>query len=310
LFHVSGLYSAAVAHLAGGVKSVWTVGRFDPGAVLSLIEREQVTGWAPQGAIAWRVIHHPDLKKYDVSSVRTVGGGGAPVPAALQAALREAFPNARYGLGVGYGLTEGTALATINTGAEIMEHPDSVGRPIPTVEIEIRDESGQPVPDGGLGEITLRGPLVMREYWRNPEATAAVILPGRWLRTGDIGRMQDGRLFLATRMRDLILRGAENVYPIEIENRLAAHPAVGEAAVIGVSASDPALGQEVKAIVVPKPGAPVDFEELGRWVGETLAYFKVPSQWELRSEPLPRNASGKVLKYLLQDGAENPYLEG
>ncbi len=147
----------------------------------------------------------------------------------------------------------------------------------------------------------------MREYWRRPQETAAVIGPGRWLRTGDIGRMQEGRLYINSRARDLILRGGENIYPIEIEQRLEAHPDVEEAAVVGVDHNE--LGQEVKAILVLRPGAKVDTSALADWVAETLAYFKVPTHWELRSEALPRNAAGKVLKQILTTDAANPFVE-
>jgi long-chain acyl-CoA synthetase len=304
LFHVSGLYSAAVAQLASGMKSVWMTGRFDPKTVLELIEKERINGWGPLGSMAIRVANHPDRDVYDLSSMQSIGCGGAPVTQAVQDKLREAFSNARSGLAVGYGLTECTGLATMIAGDELERHPDSVGMPLPTVAIEIRDEEGHALPEGREGEITIRSPLVMKEYWRNPEATATSIGPGRWLRTGDIGRIVDGRLHVSTRKRDMILRGAENVYPVEIENRLAAHPMVVEAAVVGVD--HPELGQEVKAFVVLEPGKTASLEELARFVGETLAYYKVPSKWEARHVPLPRNASGKVMKWLLEPGVENP----
>jgi acyl-CoA synthetase (AMP-forming)/AMP-acid ligase II len=144
----------------------------------------------------------------------------------------------------------------------------------------------------------------MLGYWRNPEATAAVFRPGRWLATGDIGRIEDGRLFINSRARDLILRSGENIYPIEVEQRLDAHPVVVEAAVVG--SDHPVHGQEVKAIVVVEPGTQVDVDELARFVGETLAPYKVPTVWEIRHEPLPRNATGKVLKTVLLGEAEAP----
>jgi acyl-CoA synthetase (AMP-forming)/AMP-acid ligase II len=147
----------------------------------------------------------------------------------------------------------------------------------------------------------------MKEYWERPDATHEVLSAGRWLRTGDIGCLQDGYLYVNSRARDLILRGAENIYPAEIEQRLEAHPDVEEAAVLGVEHEE--LGQEVKAIVVLRAGVALDSEALSRWVGETLAYFKVPSRWELRPEPLPRNATGKILKSLLRAGGENPFRE-
>jgi long-chain acyl-CoA synthetase len=301
LFHVSGLHSAAVSCLANGTRSVWWMGRFDAAAALRLVERERVTAWGYTATLLHRVVHHPDVGSFDLSSVRQLGGGGSPIAPRLQARAREIFAGARRTLGVGYGLTECTALATLATGDELVAHPTSVGRPIPIADVEIRDDGGRRVPDDVDGEVYVRSAMVMLEYWRNPQATREAIHPGRWLRTGDVGHLSDGRLYLSTRKRDLILRGGENVYPAEIEQRLEQHPCVAEAAVVGVDHAE--LGQEVKAIVVPAAGAHVDAEELARWVGEALAYFKVPAHWEVRSEPLPRNATGKVLKEVLRGEA-------
>jgi long-chain acyl-CoA synthetase len=142
----------------------------------------------------------------------------------------------------------------------------------------------------------------MLGYWRNEEATAKTIKPGRWLATGDIGRLdEDGYLYIDSRARDMILRSGENIYPVEIEHRIDAHPSVGECAVVGVDHE--ALGQEVKAIVVPAPGQVVDPEVLRAFAAETLASYKVPSHWEIRDAPLPRNAAGKVLKNVLTGDA-------
>ncbi|HKJ25636.1 MAG TPA: class I adenylate-forming enzyme family protein [Myxococcota bacterium] len=309
LFHVSGLYAGAVTLLAGGVKTVWMKGRFDPAETLATIEREQVTSWGPMGNMLHRCMEHPDAGRYDLSSVVQCGSGGAPISRELQDRMRAFFPNARRQLGLGYGLTENTGLATINFGAELEAHPDSVGRLLPTIGCEIRDpDSGRALGTGEEGEIFLSGPLVMRGYHGKPEATAESIRAGRWLRTGDWGRLDEhGYLYVNSRRRDLILRAGENVYPAEIEQRLEAHPDVAEAAVVGVD--HPTLGQEVKAVLVPRPGVTLDPAELARFVGETLAYYKVPSQWETRSEPLPRNASGKVLKDVVLGESENRFVE-
>jgi acyl-CoA synthetase (AMP-forming)/AMP-acid ligase II len=144
-------------------------------------------------------------------------------------------------------------------------------------------------------------------YFNNEEANAENILPGRWIKTGDFGHLSHARLYLAARKRDLILRGGENVYPAEIENRLEAHPGIAEAAVHGIDHRT--LGQEVKAVVVPKPGASLDVEEVRAFCAETLAYYKVPALVEIRSEPLPRNATGKVMKHVLTGEAENTMVE-
>jgi long-chain acyl-CoA synthetase len=307
LFHVSGLHCAAVTAMAGGAKTVWPMGRFDPKTTLELIEREKVTGWGYTATVFHRLLNHPKVHDYDLSSFRSVGGGGSPIPAPLIEKAHALFPQCSHTMGVGYGLTEGTALGTLNVGEELTDDPSSVGRPVPTVEVEIRDELGRSVAEGEEGEIHLRGPLVMREYWEDPEATRAAIKPGRWLNTGDVGRLQGGKLYIASRKRDLILRGGENVYPFEIEQRLEAHPAIVEAAVIGVDHEE--FGQEVKAVVVFEKGQEIAAEELGRWVADALAYYKVPSRWETRKLPLPRNAIGKVLKNALRDAQDSMFIE-
>ena len=192
-------------------------------------------------------------------------------------------------------------------GVTLCNEPARAMLRLPTVEIEIRDPGGAPVEEGTDGEIHIRGPNVMLEYWRRPSDTRSTILPGRWLRTGDIGRLEGGYLVINSRARELILRGSENIYPAEIENRLLAHPHIAEAAVIGVDHEE--LGQEVKGIVVPRPNAELSPEDLARWVGQGLAYYKVPTHWELRTEPLPRNAVGKVMKHLLDRKEDNPFSE-
>jgi len=305
LFHLSGLYAGAITALAGGAKTVWPQGRFDPERIMGLIEREKVTNWGPMGTMLHRVLEHPEREKFDLSSIRNIGSGGAPMSAELQERAREVFPQSRKTFGLGYGLTE-CSLATLNFGAELEATPDSVGRPLPTTQIEIRDPEGNPLPEGEEGEIYLRSPQVMKEYWRKPEATAETICAGRWLRTGDFGRFENGRLYIASRKRDLILRGGENIYPIEIEQCLELHADVAEAAVVGKDHVE--LGQEVMAIVVPNEGASPSSDELRDWVAERLAYYKVPAHWDFRSEALPRNATGKVMKNLLVEGGESPFV--
>jgi long-chain acyl-CoA synthetase len=299
LFHVSGLHSAAIMMLATGMKSVWLMGRFDPAVAMQVIEREQCTGWSFTETVLHRLVNHPDVGKYDLSSVRTVGGGGSPVAPSLLERTRNVFPNARASLGIGYGQTECAALATLNNGQELIDYPMSVGRPVPTVELEIRDPFDRAVPDGEEGEVCLRGPMVMPGYWRRPEETAQTVGSGGWLHTGDIGRMEGGRLYLSSRKRDLILRGGENVYPVEIEKCIEDHPDVEECAVIGVD--DPELGQAVKAVLVPRRGHAVDVEKVREYAATELAYYKVPAHWEVRTEPLPRNAAGKILKDVVRD---------
>ena len=284
LFHVAGLHSGVVAALGAGSTVIWQPGRFDPDATLATIEREKVTSWTSVPTTVWRVVHHPRVGDYDTSSLVHIGGGGAAWSPALQDKMREVFGET-LAYGIGYGLTESTGLATSTSYMELREHPETVGRPAPTVEVKV-------IPD--TGEICIRGPLIMLGYWRNDEATRAVIDDERWLHSGDLGEMREGLLYLTTRRTDLILRGGENVYPVEIENCLEAHPAVAEAAVVGVP--DDELGQQVCAVVVPLPGHTLDDADLAAHVKERLAYFKVPSRWVVRDDPLPRNASGKVLR--------------
>jgi acyl-CoA synthetase (AMP-forming)/AMP-acid ligase II len=284
LFHVAGLHSGVVAALGAGSTVIWQPGRFDPDATLATIERERVTSWTSVPTTVWRVVHHPRVGDYDTSSLRHIGGGGASWSPALQDKMREVFGD-DLAYGIGYGLTESTGLATSTSYLELREHPETVGRPAPTVEVKVIPETS---------EICIRGPLIMLGYWRNDEATRAVIDDERWLHSGDLGEMRDGLLYLTTRRTDLILRGGENVYPVEIENCLEAHPSVAEAAVVGVP--DEELGQQVCAVVVPLPGHALDDAHLSAHVKERLAYFKVPSRWVVRDDPLPRNASGKVLR--------------
>jgi acyl-CoA synthetase (AMP-forming)/AMP-acid ligase II len=307
LFHLSGLYAGAVLMLASGAKTVWRSGRFDPLDALRLIEQERVTSWSGVGSMAYRVLHHPELAKFDLSSLRNLGTGGAPVSLRMQQRMREVAPTGSRALALGYGLSESNSTATLITGLELEERPTSAGRVCPTHQVEIRDPDDKPFPEGQQGEIHIRSPYLMLEYWRDPLATRKALKPGRWLATGDIGRFEDGYLYINSRARDMILRNAENVYPVEIEHRLEAHPAVAEVAVVGVDHE--VMGQEVKAIVVPAAGAAIDPRELAAWVGETLAAYKVPSLWEVRSEPLPRNASGKVLKNVLTGEAPNRFVE-
>jgi long-chain acyl-CoA synthetase len=304
MFHVSGLFGGVILGLDVGMKLVLRRGRFDPEDVLRLIQDEHVTSWSPVGGTGTRVIDHPQFEKYDVSSIRNVSFGGGPTSPALLERMKAAFPNAAQTVGNGYGSSETVAAVSSNAGPEYDLFPTSAGRANPTCEIAIFDEAGEPLPDGVEGQIQVRSAYNMLGYWRNPEATAATFRPGRWLDTGDIGRIEDGLLFINSRARDMILRSGENIYPIEVEQRLDAHPLVRESAVVGQD--HPVHGQEVKAIVVVDPDSTVDVDELARFAGETLSPYKVPTAWELRREPLPRNASGKVLKTVLLGTADAP----
>ena len=274
---------------------------------MRLTEEHGVTGWGGMTTHVWRIIEHPRFGDYDTSSVRSIGGGGSVWSPELQRACREAIPHATRPMGVGYGLTECAGLATHASDDTLAAHPESVGHPIPTAQVRIFDDEDNELPDGGIGNVCIRGPMVTPGYWEDPEATTATIRPGGWLRTGDFGHMADGLLFLDSRRSDLIIRGGENIYPVEIENRLDEHPDVLEVAVLGVDHRT--LGQEVKAVIVPRPGSEVETADLATWVAEKLAGFKVPTHWETRTEPLPRNATGKILKAVVAGDAENTFVE-
>jgi acyl-CoA synthetase (AMP-forming)/AMP-acid ligase II len=292
LFHIGSLHNLAVPRLANGSTVVMHHGAFDVDRVLSLIEHARVTNWGAVPTMAKRLIEHPDLSRYDLSSLRSFALASAPSSPAFKARVRAALPFAEHALADSYGLTESSTACTVASPFDLADAPDTVGRPILTVQLEVRDEFGKPVAEGEEGEVCVRSPFVMLEYWRDPEATAAAIDDERWLRTGDIGVVEQGRLRLSSRRSDLILRGGENVYPAEVEAVLAEHTAVREVVVLGVAHDD--LGQEVAAVVVVDENAGVDEDDLRRYAEEQLAYYKVPSRWRMTTEPLPRNATGKV----------------
>ncbi|MEO8693118.1 MAG: class I adenylate-forming enzyme family protein [Acidimicrobiales bacterium] len=309
LFHVSGLQSAAISGIAHGIRYIWTTGRFDPKQILEITAREKITRMGGITTQVWRILEHPDFDKYDLSHVTAMGGGGSIFSPELQRAMREKLPNAAANFSIGYGLTECGGLCTMANSEMLEAHPDAcMGKAIPTAQIAIIDDEGNRLANGEIGNVCIKGPMVMPGYWDNPKATADAFFPGRWLKSGDFGWMDEEKLlYLATRKRDMIIRGGENIYPIEIENRLDEHPAIGEAAIVGVDHRT--LGQQVKAVVVPRLGMKVNERELSEWVGATLAYYKVPEFWEIRDEPLPRNATGKVMKHVLTGEAENTMIE-
>ena len=307
LFHVSGFQAGALMAPATGMKLIWTTGRFDPKKIMELTLAEGVTRWGGITTQLWRLIEHPEFEPEKFGQVRSTGGGGSAFSPDLQRTLREKLPQASGDFNVGYGLTECGGLCSMASAEMLLAHPDTAGRTIPGNDVAIFDDEGNRLSDGAEGNICVRGPNVMLGYWRNPKATSEAFFADGWLRTGDIGRLQDGLLFLASRKRDLIIRGGENIYPLEIENRIDDHPDVQEVAVVGVDHRE--LGQEVKAIVVLRPGKALSAKQIQDWVGQSLAYFKVPTHVEIRSEPLPRNATGKVLKAVLTGEAENTFRE-
>jgi steroid-24-oyl-CoA synthetase len=311
LFHVSGCHSNLVVGLLAGVTLVIPEGRFDPVQVLRLIADHGVTVWATVPTMVWRVCEQPARHDYDTSSVTTVAFGGSPSADELQRKVAETFPNVR-STSNAYGLTETSSVATVIGGADAKRKPHSVGPPVPTVELRIMDPDGRVLGVGETGEVCVRGPILMKGYWNKPDATAEAIDADGFLHTGDIGHIDDeGYLTITDRKKDMIIRGGENIYCVEIENRLVEHPAIADAAVIGVPHAE--LGEEVKAVVqvegqAPEGGA-LTADDVRRWVAAELADFKVPAHVELRTEPLPRNASGKLLKNVLRGEGDVSFVE-
>ncbi len=299
LFHVGGLNCQVVMATATGMHIVFPPqGKWREETHLQLTERHRATAWSLVPTQLWRILDHPDLGRFDLSSLATVGGGSAVWPPELLRTLGERMPNVRPNLGMGYGSTETNGLGTNLRMHWTYDHPDSIGYPAPGVEVEIREPGARDVLDDGVvGEICMRTPAGFFGYWDNPEATAAALDDDRWYRTGDFGHAIDGFVYLEGRRRDLIIRGGENIYPVEIENRLLEHPAIAEVAVIGVPHQ--VLGHQVKAFVVLHQGASLDADGVRAFASEALASFKVPEHVAF-IDALPYNATGKVLKHLLE----------
>lgn len=294
LFHIASLHNLVVPRLATGSAVIMPQGGFDADRILRLIEKERVTNWGAVPTMASRLLEHGDIGRYDTSSLTAFALASAPSSPAFKLRLREEVPFAADALVDSYGLTECSTAVAVATPADLAESPGTLGRPIISVALEIRDADGTPVPEGVEGEVYVRSPFVMLGYWRNPEATAAAIDAERWLRTGDFGVMEQGRLRLTGRRSDLILRGGENIYPVEIEQCLDEHPDVVECAVVGEPHPD--LGQQVAAVVVLTEGSTASEADLREFARERLAYFKVPERWRITSDPLPRNITGKLIR--------------
>jgi long-chain acyl-CoA synthetase len=304
LFHATGCHSILVANSAAGNKLVM-MHHWDPERALELIERERVVTFGGVPAMVMQVLDSPSFATRDTSSVRSVAYGGAPAPPDLVRRIKKHFP-----VGApsnGYGLTETSSVTTMISGDDYVHRPDSVGPPVPVCDVRVvPDGFDGPEPSDDLpagpdvtGELWIKGPNIVRGYWNKPDATAATFTNG-WLHSGDVARIDaDGFVYIVDRAKDMVIRGGENVYSVEVESALFEHPAVADAAVIGVPHE--VLGEEVGAAVVLRPGTRVSADELARHVRERLAAFKVPTHIWFRSQPLPRNPQGKVLKRELRD---------
>ncbi len=290
LFHVTGCNSQLlVATYVGGTAVIMPA--FDVGAFLRAIEEERIDTMVTVPAIYWLAISQPGFADVDLSSVRSVSYGGAPIAPELVTRLAKAFPHAR--LGNGFGLTETSSVATFLP-HEFVARADSVGFPAPVCDVRL----DAALPDG-TGELLVRGPNVVSGYWNKPDATAAAF-SGGWLHTGDLARIDDdGLVYLVDRMKDMINRGGENVYCVEVENALAGAPGVYEAAVLGVP--DEMMGEKVGAVIVPVPGATFDVAAVFDYLGAHIADFKMPQYVAVSAAPLPRNPGGKLLKRRLRE---------
>ncbi|MFD0211510.1 class I adenylate-forming enzyme family protein [Streptomyces hirsutus] len=295
LFHIASLHNLAVPRLATGSRIALHQGAFDVDAVLGMIERERVSNWGAVPTMAHRLLEHGRADRYDTSSLTSFALASAPSSTRFKERLRRELPFAKDSLVDSYGLTESCTAIAAASPQELVVAPGTLGRPVVGVRLEIRDPVGEVLGEGEEGEVWVRSMYNMLGYWRDPEATGNAVGADRWLRTGDLGCLREGRLYLSSRRSDLIIRGGENVYPAEIETVLAEHPDVRECLVLGVP--DPDLGQEVAAVVVLRPGSAVTEEALREYVADELAYFKVPKRWRLTVDELPRNATGKVIRH-------------
>ncbi|SCX56338.1 Acyl-CoA synthetase (AMP-forming)/AMP-acid ligase II [Klenkia marina] len=285
LFHVTGCCSQMVTQVLMAGTTV-LMPRFSPAAFLAAVAEHRVTLLTSVPTIYELVLRHPDLASTDVSSVRALSYGGAPMAPELVHRLRRAFPTAR--LGNGFGMSETSALATFLPDAWTDEHADSVGFPAPVIDVRI----DRPDPDTGVGELLVRGQNVAVGYWGDPARTAETFRDG-WLHTGDLATIDaEGLVRIVDRAKDMINRGGENVYSVEVENALAEHPGVLEVAVVGVP--DDVMGEKVGAVLLVRE--PLDLGEFAAFARERLADYKVPQFVRVLDGPLPRNAGGKVLK--------------
>lgn len=297
LFHIGGI-GAILRGVTVGNTLVMPQGRFDPEDALALIERHKISRWNAVPTMITRLLEHPDIHKRDLRSLRALTLGGAPVHAELLNQIRKGLPGVEAKIPTGYGLTENCGQATAASGADTADRPGTSGRPLPCVEIKIVPREG--FPDG---EIFVRSPSQMLGYFGEEESP---IDHEGWLHTGDLGRVDgDGYLWITGRLKDIIIRGGENIAPAAVERALLAIPGVSEAAVFGIPHPD--LGEEVMAVVVTE--AEISVNHLQRELRKNLASFAVPSRWSFRKEKLPVNQTGKIDKASLKAEARASIFE-
>jgi long-chain acyl-CoA synthetase len=292
LFHAFG--QTVVMGIAVGMgTTISLMPRYEPGAALEQMARDKVTLFAGVPTMYVQMLHHPERSKHNLSRLRRCMSGGAPIALETLQAWKREFG---FDIAEGYGLTESNPIATHSIG-DVKPKYGACGKIIWGTELKIVDDQDRTLPPGKDGEVLIRGLNIMKGYYRNPEATAAALKNG-WLYTGDIGRLdEEGYLYIVGRKKEMIIRGGYNVYPREIEELLYEHPAVQECAVIGMP--HPELGEEVKAVLYLKAGQQTTPEEIRAYCRERVAAFKYPRVVEVRSEPLPKTATGKILKRAL-----------
>ncbi len=292
LFHVTGCNSQLIPLLELGGRVEILSGPLDFEGFFTAVGRHGVNQIVSVPAIYHALLNHPRFADLDVSRVRWISYGGAPIAESLVEQIKQAFPAAR--VGNGFGLTETSSLSTFLPHEEAAAHADSVGFAMPVVDLAIDEPDEQT----GVGELLVRGPNVVQGYWNKPAETAETFVDG-WLHTGDLGRVgEDGLLYIVDRKKDMINRGGENVYSIEVENVLAAAPGVGEAAVVAVP--DEMMGEKVGAVIVASAPGEADVQAIIAHCRSHLADFKVPQYIAIREEALPRNPGGKLLKKQLR----------
>jgi len=298
LFHVTGCVPVMLSCFIAGLKLV-IMYKWDVDKALEMIEREQITNFVGVPTQSWDLVNSPSFEKFDTSSLRAVGGGGAPAPTTLVTKVANSVKQGNPQLG--YGMTETNAFGPGISGKEYLAHPTSTGRAVLPMQVEVRDEQLAQVPTGEAGEIWFFGPMLIRGYWKRPDATAEVIVDG-WLRSGDIGRVDaDGFVYVEDRVKDMILRAGENVYGAEVESAIYEYPGVHEVAVFGIPHER--LGEEVAVAVLPNSGVTLTAQELWSFLEGKIAKFKIPTHVAIVTEPLPRNGAGKIVKRELQDQA-------
>ena len=307
LFHVTGSHSGFLMSIIAGRKMVMMT-KWDPGAALQLIQDEKIGAITGVPTQTWDLLTHPDKDKYDLSSFKELSGGGAARPPEHVKKLKDGFKDSEPS--IGYGLTETNAVGTLNLGKDYLTHPNSCGRAVPPVtDVAIIDENWNFLSDQKtVGEIVIKSPANMVGYWNNPEATAEVFNDEGWFKSGDLGYIEDGFVYIVDRVKDMVIRGGENISCIEVEAAIYSHPSVQESAVFGIP--EERLGEALCTSICLKPSSTLNELELREFLQGKIAAYKIPSMIRIHFNELPRVASGKFSKKELRDEfialGENP----